>query len=54
MRMIRAVAFTILALLLAVVVVGGLGELGLGGFLVLVSLAVIGFALWWRRSRPNA
>ena len=51
--MVRAVVFTILALALAVVVVGGLGHLGLGGFLVLVCLAVLGFAVWWRRSRSN-
>ena len=53
MRTLRAVVFTILAFLLAVVVIGGLGELGLGGFLVLVCLAALGFAIWWRRGRSN-
>jgi hypothetical protein len=48
----RAVVFTILALALALVVVSAFGGVGVGSFVLLVSLAVLGFALW-RRSRSN-
>lgn len=51
--MVRAAVFTILALVLALVVASALGGVGLSGLVLLVSLAVLGFAVWWRATRSN-
>jgi hypothetical protein len=51
---VRALVFTILCLVLALVVVGGLGELGLGSFVLLLGLAALGLAVWWQRNRSRS
>jgi hypothetical protein len=54
MSLVRVVVFTLVALSLALVLVAGFGQLGIGGFAVLLALAVLGFAVWWRRGRTNS
>ena len=54
MSVVRVVVFMLLALFLALVVVAGFGQLGIGSFAVLLALAVLGFAVWWRRGRTNS
>ena len=52
--MVRAVAVTVLGLVLALIVIGSLGGgVGFVSFVLLLYLAGLGAAVWWQRNRSK-